>query len=61
MFVTGLKDREELKDVDLNGRKIETVLLSLKGDNIPLRQIADLTSKMDLPGGDQLKKAGEKQ
>jgi hypothetical protein len=60
MFVTGLKDREELKDVDMNGRKIETVLLSLTGDNIPLRQIAKLTDKMDLPGGDQLKKAGDK-
>jgi hypothetical protein len=61
MFVTGLKDREELKDIDLNGRNIETVLLSLQGDNIPLRQIAELTNKMDLPGGQQLKKASDKQ
>ncbi|NKI27268.1 DUF4252 domain-containing protein [Arenibacter sp. 6A1] len=59
MFVTGLKDREELKDLDMNGRKVETVLLSLTGD-IDLRKIATLTDKMDLPGGKQLGKAADK-
>ncbi|QLE02262.1 DUF4252 domain-containing protein [Galbibacter sp. BG1] len=55
MFVTDL-NYDELK---FNGKKPETVLLSLTG-NIDLRQISKLTSKMDLPGGDQLGKAGNK-
>lgn len=55
MFVTGIK----AADVEINGHKIETVLLSLTG-NIDLRQIAKLTDKMDLPGGDQLGKAKKK-
>lgn len=59
MMVTGLKDRKELQDVDINGQKIETVLLSLTGD-IDLRKVATLTEKMNLPGGDQLGKASEK-
>lgn len=53
MFVTGMKD------VDINGKKLETVLLSLTGD-IDLRSVSKLTDKMDLPGGDQLGKASEK-
>ena len=53
MFVTGLKD------VDINGKKMETVLLSLTGD-INLRSVSKLTEKMDLPGGDQLGKAAKK-
>ncbi|MGB6151335.1 MAG: DUF4252 domain-containing protein [Pricia sp.] len=56
MFVTGL---QEAADIDIDGRKIETVLLSLTGD-INLQEIAKLTDKMDLPGGKQLKKAGSK-
>lgn len=55
MFVTGLQEA----DIDIDGRKIETVLLSLTGD-INLQEIAKLTDKMDLPGGKQLKKAGSK-
>lgn len=58
MLVTGLKDRKELKDVDLNGQKIETVLLSLTGD-IDLKKIATLTDKMNLPGGKELSKASK--
>ncbi|MDP5230013.1 MAG: DUF4252 domain-containing protein, partial [Cellulophaga sp.] len=58
MLVTGLKDRKELKDVDLNGQKIETVLLSLTGD-IDLKKIATLTDKMNLPGGKELGKASK--
>lgn len=52
MFVTGMKD------VDLNGKKLETVLLSLTGD-INLKSVSKLTDKMDLPGGDQLRKASK--
>ncbi|NHF59374.1 DUF4252 domain-containing protein [Flavobacteriaceae bacterium TP-CH-4] len=55
MFVTGMKDQ----NIEVNGRKLETVLLSLTGD-INLRNISKLTQKMDLPGGEQLGKAGEK-
>ncbi len=55
MFVTGLQEA----NIDIDGRKIETVLLSLTGD-INLQEIAKLTDKMDLPGGNQLKKAGSK-
>lgn len=46
-------------EVQLNGKTIESVLLLLEG-NIDLDQIAALTEKMDLPGGDQLKKVSEK-
>lgn len=58
MFVTGLKDRKELEGVDVNGKKIETVLLSLTGD-IDLTKIGSLTEKMNLPGGSQLGKASK--
>lgn len=54
MFVTGMKD------VDINGKKMETVLLSLTGD-INLKSVSKLTDKMDLPGGDQLGKASKKE
>ncbi len=54
MFVTGLKE-----DVEINGKKMETVLLSLTGD-IDLRKIGNLTDKMNLPGGKQLGKANRK-
>ncbi len=56
MFVTGLKEAE----IEVDGRNLETVLLSLTGD-INLRDISKLTDKMDLPGGNQLKKAGKDQ
>lgn len=55
MFVTGL----EGKNIEIEGRKMETVLLSLTGD-IDLRKIGKLTDKMDLPGGKQLGKASDK-
>ena len=44
MFVSGLEN----VDVGHNGRKLETVLVSLTGD-IDLNKIGTLTSKMDLP------------
>lgn len=61
MFVNGLKELTKGQDITINGQKreIETVLLSLTGD-IDLRQISKLTSKMNMPGGDQLKKVNEK-
>jgi len=60
MFVSGLKEITEGKDIEINGKKreIETVLLTLTGD-IDLRQVSKITNQMDIPGGDQLKKAGE--
>lgn len=53
MFVTGMKNI----DLDVNGRKVETVLLSLTGD-IDLRKIGSLTNKMNLPK--ELNEAGKK-
>jgi len=60
MFVSGLKEMTKGQDIEINGKKreIETVLLSLTGD-IDLRQVSKITNSMDIPGGDQLKKAGE--
>ncbi|PHQ61682.1 MAG: hypothetical protein COC08_03975 [Maribacter sp.] len=52
MFVTGIKG----VDIDINGRKLETVLLSLTG-NIDLNKIGSLTKKMNLP--EELSKAGK--
>jgi hypothetical protein len=54
MLVSGMKN----VDIEVNGRKFETVLLSLTGD-IDLSKIGSLTRKMNLP--DELKKAGKKQ
>lgn len=52
MFVTGIKE------IEANGRKFETVLLSLTG-NIDLNKINSLTNKMNLP--QELNKAGKKE
>ena len=58
MFVNGLKELTEGQNIEINGKKreIETVLITITGD-IDLREISKLTSSMNLPGGDQLKKA----
>ena len=60
MFVSGLKEMTKGQNIEINGekREFETVLLSLTGD-IDLRQISKITNSMDIPGGEQLKKAGE--
>ena len=50
MFVSGMKDM----DIDVNGRKFETVLVSMTGD-IDLNKIGSITNKMNLPK--DLKKA----
>ncbi|MCD2259963.1 DUF4252 domain-containing protein [Psychroserpens luteolus] len=61
MFINGLKELTNGQDITINGKKreVETVLLTLTGD-IDLRQISKLTSQMNMPGGDQLKKASKK-
>ena len=61
MFITGLKEVTKDADVTINGQKreFETVLLTLTGD-IDLKQISKLTNQMDIPGGNQLEKAGKK-
>ncbi|WP_369993981.1 DUF4252 domain-containing protein [Winogradskyella sp.] len=61
MFMTGFKEIMEGQNIEINGekREFETLILSLTGD-IDLRQISKITSKMDIPGGEQLEKAGEK-
>ena len=53
MFVSGMNNL----DVDVNGRRFETVLVSLTGD-IDLNKIGSITNKMDLPK--DLNKAGGK-
>ena len=50
MFIT------DLSEIEADGRKIETVLLSLTGD-IDLNKINSLTKKMNLP--EELNKAGK--
>ncbi|MBF8149314.1 DUF4252 domain-containing protein [Winogradskyella sp. F6397] len=61
MYMTGLKALTEGTDIEINGKKrvFETVVLSLTGD-IDLRQISKITSKLDIPGGEQLNKVGDK-
>ena len=61
MFVNGLKEMTAGQDITINGKKreIETVLITITGD-IDLRQVSKITNSMNLPGGDQLKKAGKK-
>lgn len=60
MVINGLKELTKDEDIKINGKKreFETVLLSLTGD-IDLRQISKMTEKMNVPGGDQLNKAGK--
>ena len=61
MFVNGLGEMTKNENISINGkqRSIETVLLSLTGD-IDLRQVSKLTNQLNVPGGDQLKKATKK-
>ncbi len=61
MFISGLKEMTKREDIEINGekREFETVVLSLTG-NIDLRQISELTNQMNVPGGEQLKKASAK-
>ncbi|WP_296312133.1 DUF4252 domain-containing protein [Winogradskyella sp. UBA3174] len=61
MVITGLSEMTKGQNIEINGEKrdFETVVMTLTGD-IDLRQISKLTSQMNIPGGDQLKKAGDK-
>ena len=61
MYVTGLKELTKGQDITINGekREIEAVIVSLLGD-IDLREISKLTKSMNIPGGEHLKKAGDK-
>ena len=53
MFVSGINNA----DIDVKGRKFETVLVSMTGD-IDLNKIGAITNKMNLPN--DLNKAGKK-
>ncbi|WP_299432405.1 DUF4252 domain-containing protein [uncultured Maribacter sp.] len=53
MFVSGMKNM----DIDVHGRKFETVLVSMTG-NIDLNKIGAITNKMNLPK--ELNNAGKK-
>jgi hypothetical protein len=46
-------------NLNINGREIKAVLMLLEG-NIDLNKISKLTDQMDLPGGNQLRKAQQK-
>ena len=61
MFVNGLGDLTKNENISINGKQrvMETVLLSLTGD-IDLRQVSKLTNQLNVPGGEQLKKATKK-
>ena len=58
MFVKGLTNMTKNQNITINGKQpiVETVLLSLKG-NIDLREVSKLTAKLNVPGGELLKKA----
>ena len=55
---TETKVKELLMFIEGNGGKNETVLMSLTGE-FDLNDISMLTDKMDLPGGEDLKRAGK--
>ncbi|REE24949.1 uncharacterized protein DUF4252 [Winogradskyella pacifica] len=61
MFMTGMNELVDGEDIKINGKdfKFETIVISLTGE-IDLRQVSKITSQMDIPGGEQLKKAGDK-
>ena len=61
MVISGLKELTKDSNVEVNGKKreFETVIMTLTGE-IDLRQISKITNQMDIPGGEQLKKAGKK-
>ncbi|RXJ50146.1 DUF4252 domain-containing protein [Gelidibacter gilvus] len=60
MFISGLKELTKDTKVEINGekREIETILVSIVGD-VDLREISKITSKMNVPGGEHLEKAGK--
>lgn len=60
MYVSGLKELSKDANIEINGekREIETILVSIIGD-VDLREISKITSKMNVPGGEHLEKAGK--
>ena len=61
MIKSGASDsqvKELLMFIEGTGKGNETVLMSLTG-NFDLNELSVLTDKMNLPGGDSLKKAGK--
>jgi len=58
MFSSGTSNLTSQQSYSINGKKLEfeSVLLLLKGD-IDLREVSNLTAKLDVPGGDLLKNA----
>ena len=61
MLVNGLTKASDARDIKLGGEKriVETILLSRTGD-IDLRNVSKLTTQLNVPGGEQLKKASKK-
>ena len=60
MYVNEIIDPDYKKsNTNLSGREIKAVLILLEG-NIDLNKISKLTDQMDLPGGEQLRKAQQK-
>jgi len=54
-----IKPDSKKSNFNFNGREIKAVLMLLEG-NIDLNKISKLTDQMDLPGGNQLRKAQQK-
>ena len=59
MYVNEIVASTPENSLNINGREIKAVLLLLEGD-IDLNKISKLTDQMDLPGGNQLRKAQQK-
>ena len=57
MYSKGIS--KSVPEAKIKGQTIESVVLMIEGD-LDLNQIAKLAAKINLPGGDQLKKAGLK-
>lgn len=60
MYISGLKELTKDSNIEINGEKrdLETILVSIIGD-VDLREISKITSKMNVPGGKHLEKAGK--
>ncbi|WP_051209708.1 DUF4252 domain-containing protein [Gelidibacter mesophilus] len=60
MYVNGLKELTKDANIEINGekRELETIVVSIIGD-VDLREISKITSKMNVPGGEHLEKAGK--
>jgi len=60
MYINGLKELTKDANIEINGEKrdVETIVVSIIGD-VDLREISKITSKMNVPGGEHLDKAGK--